>query len=240
MFKKIRRHKMAIAMLTISFAFAAGAITVTDQQFSSYAASTTKTIELTLEALKAYNGTKGKPIYVAYKGIIYDVSKVDAFKKNTYKSLVPGTDITKALAKIKNGENLLKAASKVGKIVAAKPAATNVTATKPSTTSATTSTVSPSSSKDEAKKATDASSSATKQLELTLEELKVYDGKEGRRAYVAIDGIIYDVTDVPAWKNGIHQGLYKAGQDLSEIIKKSPHGKAALEKALVVGKLKTE
>ncbi|NLG57268.1 MAG: cytochrome B5, partial [Clostridiales bacterium] len=29
---------------------------------------------------------------------------------------------------------------------------------------------------------------------MTLEELKAFDGKEGRRAYIAVDGIIYDVT----------------------------------------------
>lgn len=34
------------------------------------------------------------------------------------------------------------------------------------------------------------------QLELTLEELAAYDGKDGNPAYIAVDGVIYDVTDV--------------------------------------------
>ena len=34
-------------------------------------------------------------------------------------------------------------------------------------------------------------------IELTLEELAAYDGLEGRDAYIAVDGKIYDVTDDP-------------------------------------------
>ncbi len=74
-------------------------------------------------------------------------------------------------------------------------------------------------------------------LELTLEELKQYDGKNGNRAYVAVDGVIYDVTDLAKWKNGEHNG-YSAGQDLTDIIKnKSPHGVKKLEGVPVVGTL---
>ncbi len=49
--------------------------------------------------------------------------------------------------------------------------------------------------------------------ELTAEELKAYDGKEGRPAYVAIGDTIYDVTDVPQWRNGVHNGN-TAGNEL--------------------------
>ena len=77
-------------------------------------------------------------------------------------------------------------------------------------------------------------------LELTLAELAQYNGKDGNPAYVAVDGIIYDVTDLPKWKNGEHNG-YTAGQDLTDIIKnKSPHGLAKLEGVPVVGKLVAE
>ena len=75
------------------------------------------------------------------------------------------------------------------------------------------------------------------ELVLTLEELSQYDGKDGNPAYVAVDGVIYDVTDVPQWKNGEHNG-YTAGQDLTDIIKnKSPHGVSKLRGVPVVGKL---
>lgn len=74
-------------------------------------------------------------------------------------------------------------------------------------------------------------------LELTLEELKVYDGKEGRPAYVAVDGIIYDVSDSTKWKNGDHNG-FEAGNDLSDAIANvSPHGKKMLERLTAVGKI---
>ena len=74
-------------------------------------------------------------------------------------------------------------------------------------------------------------------LELTLAELAKYNGKDGNPAYVAVDGVIYDVTNVPQWKNGEHNG-YSAGNDLTEIIKtKSPHGVAKLKGVPVVGKL---
>lgn len=74
-------------------------------------------------------------------------------------------------------------------------------------------------------------------LELTLAELANYDGKNGNPAYVAVDGVIYDVSGSLKWKNGEHNG-YSAGQDLTEIIKnKSPHGVAKLNGVPVVGKL---
>ena len=77
-------------------------------------------------------------------------------------------------------------------------------------------------------------------LELTLEQLKQYDGKNGNPAYVAVDGVIYDVTNVAKWKNGEHNG-YSAGNDLTDIIKnKSPHGVKNLEGLPVVGKIVEE
>ena len=74
-------------------------------------------------------------------------------------------------------------------------------------------------------------------LELTFAELAKYNGKDGNPAYVAVDGVIYDVSAYPKWKNGDHNG-YTAGNDLTEIIKtKSPHGVAKLKGVPVVGKL---
>lgn len=76
--------------------------------------------------------------------------------------------------------------------------------------------------------------------ELTLEELAKFNGKDGARAYVAVDGVIYDVTDSALWKNGGHNG-FEAGQDLTEgITEKSPHGLKVLERMPKVGTLKTE
>lgn len=75
-------------------------------------------------------------------------------------------------------------------------------------------------------------------FELTLEELAHFNGKDGMRAFVAVDGIIYDVTDSPAWKDGEHNGNL-AGKDLTNEIKEdSPHGIKNLEKVVEVGKIK--
>lgn len=72
---------------------------------------------------------------------------------------------------------------------------------------------------------------------LTLEQLAEYDGKEGRKAYVAVDNIIYDVTDSRAWGAGMHNG-FTAGKDLTrEIKEKSPHGVVNLERVPAVGRL---
>ncbi|MGI6679449.1 MAG: cytochrome b5 domain-containing protein [Dehalobacterium sp.] len=74
-------------------------------------------------------------------------------------------------------------------------------------------------------------------LELTLEELLAYNGKEGNPAYVAVDGIIYDVSGSKKWRNGEHNG-HTAGQNLTDVIKnKSPHGVSILSRMPVVGKI---
>ena len=71
----------------------------------------------------------------------------------------------------------------------------------------------------------------------TLEELSQYDGKDGNPAYVAVDGVVYDVSDKPLWAGGEHQSRVSAGKDLSEEINSSPHGKSKLNDLPVVGKL---
>ena len=75
-------------------------------------------------------------------------------------------------------------------------------------------------------------------LVLTLEQLAEYDGSNGKPAYIAVDGIIYDVTNSTRWKEGKHNG-YTAGKDLTtEIKEKSPHGVDMLKRIPVVGEIK--
>ena len=75
------------------------------------------------------------------------------------------------------------------------------------------------------------------EIVLTLEELAEYNGKDGNPAYVAVDGIIYDVTDSAMWSEGEHNG-FEAGKDLTEEINDvSPHGVSVLSRIPAVGSI---
>ena len=54
----------------------------------------------------------------------------------------------------------------------------------------------------------------TQGKEFTLTELEKYDGKEGRPAYIAVDGIVYDIKNSPLWQDGKHNGL-EAGTNMT-------------------------
>jgi predicted heme/steroid binding protein len=69
----------------------------------------------------------------------------------------------------------------------------------------------------------------------TLEELKQYDGKDGRPAYIAYKGKVYDVTDDFLWVDGDHQGEHVAGKDLTEEMSQAPHGEETLERVKQIG-----
>lgn len=69
------------------------------------------------------------------------------------------------------------------------------------------------------------------------EELARYDGKNGAPAYVAYKGKIYDVSSSFLWKNGTHQVIHTAGEDLTASLEYAPHGVDLLERFPVVGML---
>jgi len=73
----------------------------------------------------------------------------------------------------------------------------------------------------------------------TPEELAAFDGADGRPAYVAVNGKVYDVSEAFLWKKGRHQGLHRAGRDLSREIERAPHGTEMLERFPQVGVLVT-
>lgn len=69
----------------------------------------------------------------------------------------------------------------------------------------------------------------------TSEELAAYDGQDGRPAYIAVDGVVYDVTEVRQWSSGTHFG-FEAGADVTEALSGSaPHGANQLNQAEIVG-----
>jgi len=69
----------------------------------------------------------------------------------------------------------------------------------------------------------------------TLEELKQYDGREGRPAYIAYKGKVYDVSESYLWISGDHQGQHEAGKDITNEMKYAPHGEEMLERVKLVG-----
>lgn len=75
------------------------------------------------------------------------------------------------------------------------------------------------------------------QRKFTLEELKQYDGKDGRPAYIAYEGKVYDVTDDYLWIDGDHQGEHAAGKDLMAEMAQAPHGEENLERIKLIGTL---
>lgn len=75
----------------------------------------------------------------------------------------------------------------------------------------------------------------------TIEELAKYNGKNEMPAYVGYEGKVYDVSKIKAWEDGIHQGKYEAGQDLTEILNNvAPHSPSRLiDNAPLVGILES-
>ncbi len=74
--------------------------------------------------------------------------------------------------------------------------------------------------------------------EFTPEELARHDGRDGRPAYVAYKGKVYDVTGSFLWRDGRHQAMHGAGEDLTEAMRLAPHGPEFLKRFPVVGVLK--
>jgi predicted heme/steroid binding protein/CheY-like chemotaxis protein/uncharacterized membrane protein len=75
---------------------------------------------------------------------------------------------------------------------------------------------------------------------LSIEELMTFDGKEGRAAYIAFKGRVYDVSGNRLWKNGLHGAKHIAGTDLTAAFAGAPHGESTLAKVPIVGDLVQE
>ena len=75
---------------------------------------------------------------------------------------------------------------------------------------------------------------------MTIEELAKFDGSNGRAAYVAVGGTIYDVSESSRWQGGQHEEMHRAGQDLTEELKSAPHLRAVIERFPVIGKVENK
>jgi predicted heme/steroid binding protein/uncharacterized membrane protein len=67
--------------------------------------------------------------------------------------------------------------------------------------------------------------------DMDVEQLSHFDGKDGRPAYIAYKGMVYDMTGNRLWKNGVHVTKHQAGNDLTDALKNAPHGE---DKVLVL------
>ena len=79
--------------------------------------------------------------------------------------------------------------------------------------------------------------------EFTAKTLKQYDGQNGHKCYVAVNGVVYEIAGKGQWQNGKHlpsNGKAYCGADLSQAIKQAPHGTSKLEELPKVGTFKSE
>lgn len=74
----------------------------------------------------------------------------------------------------------------------------------------------------------------------TIQELKGFDGQGARRAYIAHQGKVYDVSGSPLWSEGTHFGQHFSGADLTDDLSKAPHGEEVFTNFHVVGELTSE
>lgn len=75
----------------------------------------------------------------------------------------------------------------------------------------------------------------TESDEITPATLNRFNGVSGRPAFIAFDNTIYDVSESPKWKNGVHFKKHAAGHDLTEAMAGAPHGPEVLETVRRVG-----
>lgn len=73
----------------------------------------------------------------------------------------------------------------------------------------------------------------------TMDELIKYDGTNGNPAYVAVGGVVYDVTNNPAWAAGNHFGL-KSGGNYTDEFAACHANQDILSKLKQIGRLQDE
>ena len=67
---------------------------------------------------------------------------------------------------------------------------------------------------------------------VTEEEMKRCDGQDGRPAYVAFRGRVYDVSQSQLWSGGMHRLRHQAGRDLTTEFGAAPHDETVFQRRL--------
>ena len=167
-------------------------------------------VVFTLDELAAYNGKDGNKGYTAVNGVVYDVT--DEFPNGEHQGFqVAGIDATAIFQASPHTMSMLGSLDIVGVLETLTTQVNDTTTQITNTTNETTLPV------------------------FTLEELAVYNGQNGQKGYIAVDGVIYDVTT--AFPNGMHQGLHLAGTDATAAFNSSPHARSILTGLPIVGSL---
>lgn len=165
-------------------------------------------IVFTLDELAVYDGQNGQKGYTAVNGVVYDVT--DEFPNGEHQGFkVAGIDATQIFLSSPHTMEMLGSLEIVGILEV-------------STTQVTTS--------EETQSVTNETLPV-----FTLEALALFNGQNGQKGYIAVDGVIYDVTNV--FPNGIHQGVHLAGTDATQAFDSSPHARSILTGLMIVGSL---
>lgn len=75
---------------------------------------------------------------------------------------------------------------------------------------------------------------------LDLKTLAEFNGSDGKPAYIAYRGKVFDVSESKMWKGGLHMRRHKAANDLSGELPAAPHGEEVFERYPHVGILTQE
>jgi predicted heme/steroid binding protein len=75
-----------------------------------------------------------------------------------------------------------------------------------------------------------------------LRDLKQNSGERSTRMWIAHNGIVYDVTECPKWRAGMHEFLHFPGQDLTSELPDAPHADEVFthDCVIIIGKLEDQ
>lgn len=73
--------------------------------------------------------------------------------------------------------------------------------------------------------------------QITENELRKCDGQDGRPAWVAFRGKVYDVSASRLWPEGAHMKRHHVGRDLTSEFAAAPHDEGVLQRLPLVGRL---
>jgi predicted heme/steroid binding protein len=72
---------------------------------------------------------------------------------------------------------------------------------------------------------------------ITGAELAQNNGQDGKPAYIAFRGKVYDVSESAFWLYGDHMGSHQAGKDLTSELDLAPHREEVFQRIKEVGVL---